>query len=378
MKCSRLADAEVLLLLDVGDQRKLAAGAGALEEGVGRGEGEMVELGEAQQADPAQRQNHVEPPQRFVGGEQGGRLDAAHGQRDHEAHRRPIGPVAVLGDLRRLDAESLQQEAGHQQHAQPAQDQLVLGAGQPGRARPDPAMRDGHAHADQPDQPEEVAHQRVAQIAVADEDAHLVVGQVVVDGQQGGDEEQHQDAGHDAEMHDARVGVAQDALGAGAAAQHAAQAHAGLVEVEVGAADAPDPRPPRHAVDDDGHEQRQQRVEHPEVGDVEEQLAVGAVDAAGLGRRQQTEPAQRHPDRHRDAADLDGAAQAAALHRRGQRGVLGGRRAPARDGAADRQRTTRRGRRHGGPPPSPRRRRGARRAQATRCWARRGACGCRS
>ena len=111
-------------------------------------------------------------------------------------------------------AQAFDQEAGDQEGSQTAQDGPVFPSRQPGGAGPHPAVGDGHADADDADQAEDVGDQRIAEISGPDED---VDGEVVVDGEQGGDEEEDDHRRHDAEVHDAAVGVLEDALGAAAA-----------------------------------------------------------------------------------------------------------------------------------------------------------------
>ena len=84
-----LGDAEVFLLLDVFDHVELAGGGGALEEGVGGGEQEVVELGVAEQGDPGKRADHVEPPEGAVHVEGGVNADA---------RRRSWRPIQPPGD----------------------------------------------------------------------------------------------------------------------------------------------------------------------------------------------------------------------------------------------------------------------------------------
>ena len=85
----------------------------------------------------------------------------------------------------------------------------------------------GHGDADDAYESEDVGDERVAEVAGADED---VDGDVVVDGEQGGDEEEDDHRGHDAEVHHARVGVAKDALGAAAALDEASKSDGQVVE----------------------------------------------------------------------------------------------------------------------------------------------------
>ena len=82
-------------------------------------------------------------------------------------------------------------------------------------------MRDRHPDPDQADESEDVPDQRVPQVAGTHQDLNLVGGQVVIDREQGRDEEQHDHARHDAEVHDAGVRIAQDALRPHPAPNHA-------------------------------------------------------------------------------------------------------------------------------------------------------------
>ncbi len=295
-----LGDAEVFLLLDVLDQVEFAGGGGALEEGVSGGEDEVVELGVAKQCDPAKRGDHVEPPERAVHVEGG--VDAHTGEDlgDDPAAGRPVGPLGIDVNLGGVNAQTFDQEAADQKDTESADDQPVFPGRQPGGARPRPAMPDRHAHAHQSDDAEDVGDERIAEIAGPDED---VDGDVVVDRQQGGDEEEDDHGGHDADVHDARVAVAEDALGTGPAAQHAEDAGGQVVEGELGLAESPHARAPHESVDDDADHEGQEQVERPEVVDIEEEFAVRAGHADGFGAGDEQQPAERQPGRNGESTD---------------------------------------------------------------------------
>ena len=274
----KLRDAEVLLLLNVLDHLELARRGGALEEGVGRRKDEVVELGVPKQRDPRQRADHVDPPEGRVDVERSGNLDPGEHQRHDVTDRRPVGPFRVYVDLGRVDAQPLNQEARDQQRAEPTQDQPVLPGRQPGGARSNPAVRNRHSDADDANQPEDVRHQRVTEVARSDQD---VDRDVVVDREQRGDEEQHDHRGHDAEVHHARVRVAQHPLRAATAldqpaqadrkvVKRAAQGVAGNLPTDDRFAQPPDARASHQAVNDDPDHEREQHVEHPEMIDIEE------------------------------------------------------------------------------------------------------------
>ena len=91
-------------------------------------------------------------------------------------------------------------------------------------------MSNRHRDANDADEAEEVGHERVPEVPRSNED---VDGDVVVDGQQRRDEEQDDHRGHDAEVHDARVGVAEDALGAAATLDQSAEPDGQVVEVSL-------------------------------------------------------------------------------------------------------------------------------------------------
>ena len=298
-----LGNAEVFLLFNVLDHVEFARRGRALEEGVGWGEDEVIELRVTEQRDPGERADHVDPPEGGVDVECSGDLHAGEHQGDDVADRRPIGPLGVGVDLGGVDTQSLDQESGDQQRAEAADDQPVLPGRQPGGARPDPAMGDRHADTDDPDQAKDVGDERVAEVTRADEDVNR---DVIVDREQGGDQKEHDHRGHDAEVHHARVRIAEHALGAGATLEHASQALRQVVECEVGLAQAPDSRAADETVDDDPDHEWEQHVEHPEVVDVEEQLAVRASDADGLGARDEGQPTERQPGRNRQRRDALG------------------------------------------------------------------------
>ena len=89
-------------------------------------------------------------------------------------------------------------------------------------------MSNSHRDADDADEAKYVGDERVAEVSRSDED---VDGDVVVDGQQRGDEEEDDHRGHDAEVHDARVGVAEDALGTASALDQPAEPDGQVVEI---------------------------------------------------------------------------------------------------------------------------------------------------
>ena len=313
-----LADAEDLLLLDVLDFGEAAGGVGAQQEGVDGREDHVVEAREDQHPQPGEGEQDVAPPHPGVARQRLRLREIEDAERlgDEVGDEGPARPVRMRRQLRAVlqheavqlrdaDPQRLDHEAGDEDQPEAPDDRVVLEALVPADAVEvvEVAAVERHAHADQPDQAEQVAVEGEEQVVAAVQEAER---RVVVDRDLRGDGGEHDDRRENAEVHDPGVAVAPHLLLAEAEAQRVARPHRDLAQQSRGGlADGPERGVANEAVDQQPDQPGEQDVDDPGLLDVEEDLAAG-VRALQLDRRDQAEaaeadgrspPGAREPDR---------------------------------------------------------------------------------
>ena len=289
------AQAAALLdeLLEIAHGREVGGHGGTLEEGVDGRQRDVPELGQPQQPQQREGAGHVHPPEDAVRGEQRALARAAHDLRHRPARGRPPRPALVAArNLVPADAQPLHDEAREEHEAeQPHHDRVLRLAAVPRElgGRGPEAPEQGHAHADQPDQPEHVPHEAVAQVHAALEEGVLAAHlederEIVVDGQRDGHQREHREAGIDAPVHDARVAVVLHAARAHAHGQQVREARAEVAGHARAPAQPPDARPLQEGPRDHRHRQPEEEIHDGEAADVEENLALRPLHARRLQR----------------------------------------------------------------------------------------------